>query len=163
MKKNRWQVAADLMFKKKEKKRTLDMAKSVHGSGKAKFDVHVTRMLLGRVKSKSKKEFDVLQNQLLISKSFGGDGLVNVASKSLAGFRFGVAMENMLKRNLRHGFFKWHRLYREAIIEENFGTTIRGMKDQISLLKNLVTRQNKSIMAIIEGKWIRFADAQTYY
>jgi hypothetical protein len=150
MKKNRWQIAADLMFSKKETKRNLDMAKNVHGTEKAKFDVHVTRMLLGRVKSKSKKDFDVLQNQLLISKS--SKSFVDVASKSLAGFRFGVAMENMLKRDIRRCFFKWYRFIRESKIDEDFGTAIRGMQDQISLLKNLVTRQNKSIMAIIDGK-----------
>ena len=55
-KKNRWEVAADLMFKKKEKQRNLDIAKSVQGTGKAKFDGHVQRMILGRIKSRSKKE-----------------------------------------------------------------------------------------------------------
>ena len=100
------------MFSKKETKRNLDMAKNVHGTEKAKFDVHVTRMLLGRVKSKSKKDFDVLQNQLLISKS--SKSFMDVASRSLAGFRFVVAMENMLKRDLRRNMLVYHRLKQKS-------------------------------------------------
>ena len=69
-------------------------------------------MLLGRVKKKSQKKFDVLRNEILLSKQPAA--VVEAASKSLAGFRVAAALVEMVKGQLRRGFCKWARLHREA-------------------------------------------------
>ena len=143
--KNRWEQAADLMFKKEQKKKDKDLNNI---GQKAKFETHVQRMLLGRVKTRSQKKFDILRQELIMAKQ--PIGVVAAASKSLAGFRVGAALENMIKRQMRWGFFKWHRLLREAQIEEQFEDKLDGLEAQIDYLKTVLARQNKSIMATVE-------------
>jgi hypothetical protein len=160
-KKNRWEAAAELMFKQKAEKKDLDISRST--VEKAKFESHVQRMLLGRVKSKSKREFDVIKNQMLIAKSFGNETVVSMASKSLAGFKCGIALDNILKKTLRWGFSRWHRKYREECIKEEFQCVLDSMEGQIAFLKDLVKRQNQSIMATVERKMKQYVQEVKEY
>jgi hypothetical protein len=159
VKKNRWEIAAQLMFKKEQKKKDQDLQNI---GQKAKFETHVQRMLLGRVKTRSQKKFDILRQELIMAKQ--PSGVVAAASKSLAGFRVGNALENMLKRSLRWGFFKWHRLLREARIQEEFQDMLDAMRAQIEYLKVVLSRQNMSIMATVERTMKRkIVERRAYY
>ena len=124
---NRWEAAASLMFKKETKKKDLDVTRNA--AAKAKANSHVQRMLLGRVKKKDQKKFDKLRNDIMLSNSSGS--VVEAASKSLAGFRVGAAMVEMVKGQLRWGFCKWARLHREATVAQQFQDLIDGLKVQI--------------------------------
>ena len=143
---NRWEAAASLMFKKETKKRDQDVQRNA--AAKAKANSHVQRMLLGRVKKKSQKKFDVLRNEILLSKQPAA--VVEAASKSLAGFRVAAALVEMVKGQLRRGFCKWARLHREATVFEKFQNFIDGLKTEITHLKEDMLFKQKSVTAFVE-------------
>ena len=142
--KNKWEQAASLMFKKESSSKK---TASAHDSRNSQnYQRHVQRMLLGRVKKRSEKKFDQLRHEMFIARQ--PDNVVKAASQSLAGFRIASALDNLLKKRMRLGFFRWHRLLRESQIEEQFGHKISRKDQQIEWLKDALTRKHEALMRI---------------
>ena len=141
--KSKWEVAAELMFKKDNT--ASGHRKKQHLPERKNYQNHVQRMLLGRVKSKQQKKFDMLRQEMILARQ--PDGIVAAASKSLAGFRLVLALDRVLQRNLRCRMAKWQSFVAIQHLDEEYGAEMNRLHGRASWLAEALARKHGACVA----------------
>ena len=149
--KNKWEQAADLMFRKQGKQ--AKSSNSTQDPKSAQYQRHVQRMLLGRVKNRSEKKFDILRKELLLTKQ--PHGVIAAASKSMAGFKIALAIDNLVKKRLRCGFYRWHRILREHHVERAHNKELQRQRRLVEWLKDALTRKHEALVRMAARSLLR--------